>query len=485
MPDDSRTLGAIDWRSAFPFTHLFRSFRVAAHPSKMFIALSLLLLLYMGGRVLDGVWPVSHKFTRGDAAAMYSDLGVLPNMGTDPLATTSEVVGPFVGFFNYEAAQVNYLSQAVLRNQWMEPDGVLERAGNFLVVGPHIAFANSPVYFTIFTIWFLLVWSIFGGAIARIAAIHIARDEKLSIRQALRFSTGKLLSFLFAPLIPLIIMTVLALLIAAGGLLLYIPFAGPILAGCIFFLTLACGFVMTLVLFGTVGGFNLMYPTIAVEGSDSFDAISRSFSYVYARPWRMLFYTAVSVAYGALTFLFLRLFIFIMLSLVHYFQTWFLAKHGDGAYGHWQSMWPPPEMFRLPYDIDYSSLTPGQKIGAGILSFWIYLTISMLGAFAISFYFSANTIIYYLMRQEVDATELDDVFIEQSDEEFAEAPAVEAPTTTSATHTPPQAMPGPQTDNPPGETMTYSAPSDAPPVDSAAQDPAATKKPDGGPSPFG
>ena len=38
--------------------------------------------------------------------------------------------------------------------------------------------------------------------------------------------------------------------------------------------------------FGTVGGFGLMYPTVAVEGSDSFDAISRSFSYVFARPWR-------------------------------------------------------------------------------------------------------------------------------------------------------------------------------------------------------
>ena len=41
---------------------------------------------------------------------------------------------------------------------------------------------------------------------------------------------------------------------------------------------------MTLILLGLTGGFNLMYPTIAVEGSDSFDAISRSFSYVYARP---------------------------------------------------------------------------------------------------------------------------------------------------------------------------------------------------------
>ena len=64
---------------------------------------------------------------------------------------------------------------------------------------------------------------------------------------------------------------------------------------------------MTLVLLGTVGGFNLMYPTIAVEGSDSFDAISRTFSYVYARPWRMLFYTLVAIVYGALCYLFVRL----------------------------------------------------------------------------------------------------------------------------------------------------------------------------------
>ena len=42
----------------------------------------------------------------------------------------------------------------------------------------------------------------------------------------------------------------------------------------------------------------------------------------------------------------------------------------------------------------------------------------MLGAFAISFYFTANTIIYYLMRHEVDATELDDVYLEQSEEDF-------------------------------------------------------------------
>ena len=44
---------------------------------------------------------------------------------------------------------------------------------------------HHTVFFTIFFLYFLCVWSIFGGAIARIAAVHVARDEKISIRQAL------------------------------------------------------------------------------------------------------------------------------------------------------------------------------------------------------------------------------------------------------------------------------------------------------------
>ena len=55
-----------------------------------------------------------------------------------------------------------------------------------------------------------------------------------------------------------------------------------------------------------------------------------------------------------------------------------------------------------------------------MISFWVYLVIAILGAFAISFYFSANTIIYYLMRQEADTTAMDDVYLEQLDDEIPE-----------------------------------------------------------------
>jgi hypothetical protein len=184
------------------------------------------------------------------------------------------------------------------------------------------------------------------------------------------------------------------------------------------------------VLLGLVGGFNLMYPTIAVEGSDSFDAISRSFSYVFARPWRMLFYTLVAIVYGALTYTFVRMFIWLVLALTHYFVGWWLGgqpeRHWAGVPGEAAAIWPAPRMDVLPYNVNYDGLKWSEDFAAGMISFWVYLVIGLLGAYAISFYFSANTIIYYLMRREVDATELEDVYVEETDDEFGEATATAA-----------------------------------------------------------
>src|SRR4029079_7289424 len=87
----------------------------------------------------------------------------------------------------------------------------------------------------------------------------------------------------------------------------------------------------------------------------------------------------------------------------------------------WETMWAAPTG-QFTYEIDTLTLSGGQLIGAFFVALWVYLTIGMLGAFAISFYFSSNTIIYYLMRREVDATELDDVYLEQADEDFGDTP---------------------------------------------------------------
>ncbi len=513
MADEPVVVHGINWKETFPFTLIFRSFRIAIHPSKLVLALLALLAIYVGGRVLDSIWPARYNSVLGEVG-MYQDAWRSPDprkeferqrddareqigrrykntlsalgkpdgdlddiewaliqernkvrdaardaydkadKSTVDKAQQAEALryariraayddasrenwnykqikgyGLFRSFYEYEIGQVNLIVRAVRNGNWLDSNGVFEGITNFFTIGPAWAVKHHPVYFTLFGLYFLTVWAIFGGAISRIAAVHVARDEKMSIRQALAFSSSKFLSFISAPIIPLLIVVVVGLVIAFGGLLGNIPVLGPILVGALFFLALAAGFVMTLVLLGLAGGFNLMYPTIAVEGSDSFDAISRSFSYLYARPWRLGFYTAVTVLYGALTYTFVRFFIYLLLYLTHTFVGLMFLVRADSTAPLWPTMWPNPLGGRLSYDVDYLTLGGGQDIGASLLSFWVYLAIGMLGAFAISFYFSANTVIYFLMRHEVDATELDDVYLEQSDEEFAE-------TTSTAVATP-------------------------------------------------
>jgi hypothetical protein len=421
MADEAHTIRSVNWREVFPFTHLFRAFRIAVHPSKLLLALAALLLIYLGGRVLDGVWADQYKPLGLKEIHEYVRLVQLPGGVVRPervVAADVERHGIFITFFEYQVGLINHI---VLRAVALDWQNMFDGIWNFLFGGPRWLFHQHPLFAVLFTAWFLLIWSIFGGAVSRIAAVHVARDEKISVRQALRFSISKVLSFLFAPLIPLLIILVIGVIVAAvGWVLMNVKVVGPVVLGLVFFLALLAGFIMTLVALGTIGGFNLMFPTVAVEGSDSFDAISRSFSYVFARPWRMLWYTLVALVYGGIAYLFVRFFVFVMLSMTHFFVGWWL---GQGTRQYWDgspSIWPQPTWENLTYNVDYAHLKWSEDTAAGAISFWVYLTIGLLGAFAISFYFSVNTIIYYLMRREVDATELDDVYVEETEDEFGE-----------------------------------------------------------------
>ncbi len=512
MADESQVLRSIDWRSTFPFTNIFRGFRVAIHPSKLILALLALVLIYGGGRLLDSFWPRDYRAVP-DEIDLYESTRIDPNPAEsftqqrlairtdldgarktqlvsigkpdgefsdikwrilrdrdDAVASaersnsTSKAAakmdayrlanaaiidarkndgfGLFFTAFSYEMRTVNTLIGSVVQNDWVGSGGVFASLTHAVLDVPMWAARHHTVFFIVFGLWFLCIWSIFGGAIARIAAVHIARDEKISIRQSLAFSISKFLSFVSAPLIPLIIVFGLGLLVAIGGAIGNIPGIGPSIVGVLFFLPLAAGFVMTLVIIGAVGGLNLMYPTIAVEGSDSFDAISRSFSYLYARPWRLGFYSLISLIYGALSFLFVRLFIGLMLWLTHAFAGAWFRYHAENGGPLFNTMWPTPfASMRLMYDIDYTALTLQQSFAASVMAVWVYLVVLMLGAFAISFYFSVNTIIYFLMRAEVDATELDDVYLEQVDDEFADPIANEGDASTVVVTTEPIVSP--------------------------------------------
>src|SRR5262249_34831490 len=136
-------------------------------------------------------------------------------------------------------------------------------------------------YFLLVTLWTLGTWALFGGAITRMASVQVARNDKIGMGEAIRFVTARYYSFLSAPLFPLLVIAFIVMLLTLYGFFSTCRILGAThAAGLGWPLILRAALAMAVVLVGLVG-WPMMYATISAEGSDSFDAISRSYSYVY------------------------------------------------------------------------------------------------------------------------------------------------------------------------------------------------------------
>ncbi|MFW5818034.1 MAG: hypothetical protein ACOCWV_05770 [Planctomycetota bacterium] len=280
----------------------------------------------------------------------------------------------------------------------------------------------------VFAILYLLIalatCSLFGGAIHRICAVHFAREEKISAGQALKFSIAKFPNFLTAPLIPLAVIFGLGALILLGGFLLG-SWGGGILMGILLPVALILGMFIAFMAIGLIAGGPLMFPTIAVEGSDSFDAISRSFSYVFAKPWRSALYGLAALVYGVVTYLFVRVFVYITLCGTQWFARGGVGWGGDALSPDADKIdviWAAPQFDALWGRFNWHAMGPLETVGAVLIGFWTFLLAAMVAAYLLSYVASSTTAIYYLLRREVDSTDLDDVYVEEADEQEFPAP---------------------------------------------------------------
>jgi hypothetical protein len=292
-------------------------------------------------------------------------------------------------------------------------------------------------YLSLMLLLMLAIWGFFGGAITRIAAVQFARGERISWRDALVFARDRALSFFAAPVFPLVFVGIMTAALIVFGWAELIPVFGDIVvAGVLWPIVLLTGFIMAVVLVGLVG-WPLMYATISTEASDSFDALSRSYSYVYQAPWQYLWYSAVAAAYGAA----LVFFVTFMGSLLVFLGKWgvsrapgmdyferdpaYLFAYAPTSFG-WRDLLlagnsqvqvtatPAIDRAGLPVmHYEYGeTLKWYNMIGAFLVSVWIYALFLLMVGFAYSFFWSASTIIYFLMRHQVDDTDLDEVHLE-------------------------------------------------------------------------
>jgi len=388
------------------FPKIFRTFRMAIQPTKLIITFLALAIICLAGWIMDFSETVvvirntQGKITDTELQTYMNNPDQVQSY-IERYGGKSRGTGVFSTLWRFAATKFQGAVDSVFE---FKVRGVVKNIADYFRA-VEWALRHHFVYCIIFFVINLTVISIAGGAICRIAALQFARGEKPGLTEALRFSTKRFTSFFTAPLVPVGIIIFIGLFIFLLGLMGNIPWAGELIMGIFVLLALIAGTLIAVVLIGAFAGFNLMFPAVAYDGSDCFDAISRSFSYVYTKPWRMGFYTAIAAVYGALCYTFVRFFAFLLLWVTH--RSLQLGVWGNDKL---TAIWAEPHLRDLLVTPDWGALNWPQSIAAFLIYLCSSAIVGLLVSFIISFYFSANTIIYSLMRNKVDNTALEDVY---------------------------------------------------------------------------
>ena len=399
----------------FLFLKIFRAFRMAIQPTKLIITSSALAMICLVGWAMDFSQSVAVERDISNNQIINSELQIyllgLQNKeikaSIEDLRQGEERSGVFKILWRSSATCFKNAVDSIFDRNIRE---IVKSITGFYK-SLEWAIKYHYIYCAIFFIIVLAVLSSAGGAICRIAALQNAHDEKPGISEAVRFSTKRFKSLFQAPLVPIFIIIAIGIIIFVAGLLGNIPVVGEIIIGLSIPLSLFAGILITAVIIGALAGFNLMFPAIAYDGSDSFDSISRSFSYVYAKPWSTLFYTSIAAIYGSICYTFVRFVAFLALAVTHTFMKVVIwTTNNDGDVNKLDAIWPKPTPINFYDPSTISPETLPEKIGAAIIYFFVLIVIGMVVSFIISFYFSANTIIYSLLRKKVDNTDIDNVY---------------------------------------------------------------------------
>jgi len=399
------------------FPKIFQAFHMAVQPGKLGVALLGVAIICLAGHIMDFSRTVvvrSDEQNRVSELQMYidsptSDAAVLEFRRE--FAEEGMRAGVFATLWRFGAGRFHAALRELFQLNFV---GVAENIADcFRAVGWAVKY--HYIYCLVFVAIKLAVLSVVGGAICRIAALQFGRGEKPGLVEALRFSLRRFTTFFFAPLAPVIGILCIAVLISLVGVLCNVPRAGQLIMSIFTLLALAEGALVAVALIGTVAGFNLMFPAVAYDGLDALDVIGRSFSYVFNRPWRMAFYSALATAYGAVCYLFVRLFAFLLILVTHVILRFSVWSENSNGVNKLTAIWPEPQFMNLFGSNGSTAAGAAESVAAFVVYLFLWVVVGLVVSVIITFYFSANTIIYSLLRNKVDNAALDEVYLDSDD----------------------------------------------------------------------
>jgi hypothetical protein len=383
---NSPTIRAIAWFEVFPWLNIVRAFRLAIAVRSLILGAMGILLTVLVWGVIGMTFGTDPTKTPGPDAEV---TGWLQQFAANPWAELTSIVP--------DKPDVPALS---MNPATWRPVGPITRCWT-LLSSPAMeglsqtgCSVRSVVCLVLCGLWGAAVWAFFGAAICRTAAVRLAADEQVGMAAALRYASRKWPAYFAAPLLPVCAVVFATIIIFLLGLIMRAN-AGLVLAGVLWPLVLVAGFLMAVLLLGLLFGWPLMWAAISVEGSDSFDALSRTYAYVFQRPLRYLFYVVVAGVIGWLGWILVREF-----------------AAGVVWLGYWAAGWG---CGREQIDAVLSgsdTLTGVGQFGAGLIHFWVGCVKMLAVGYCFSYFWTASAAVYFLLRRDVDATEMDEVFFD-------------------------------------------------------------------------
>jgi hypothetical protein len=386
---DEGMVRGVAWSELLPWVSIVRSFRLA-------IAMRVLLLGAAGILLTAIVWGlVGVTFGTDSPATKWLEpfttcswravVGVVPN--EPPLADRHFPPGHWIPPTNWFHDPISGPWTLLTSPAWaglQSPGASLTAVASVLLCGLLAA----------------AIWAFFGAAISRIAAVQLAAGEQVGLGAALRYACRKWPAYFAAPLLPVGGMLLAAVPVALLGIVMHV--VGLWLGIFLWPLVLVLGLLMALLLLGLLFGWPLMWATISAEGTDSFDALSRAYAYTFQRPLHYLFYAAVAAVIGWLGWL-----------VVENFAA------GVVWMGYWAVSWgcSSDQLDRL--------LNSGEGVSVRAIHFWAGCVKLLAVGYLFSYFWTATTAIYFLLRRSVDATEMDEVFLDaDAGEESSALPTI-------------------------------------------------------------
>lgn len=383
MSQGRGTVREIAWNEVFPWLILLRTLRLAINFRILLLAALALLAIVAGWRMIGAIFHETEDVvlrTQIESRAMWPWEMTLGHE-VSARAEALPIVGP-------------WLVRGPIVQTWLYLSGPFR-----MLFDPQLQPAGLA-YALLCALWAALVWAFFGGAASRIATLALTRSQPVGLGSALNHARIKLPAYLLAPLMPLVGVFFLSLLMALVGLLLRTD-VGTLLVGIVWPLMLVLGLLITILLLGLLFGWPLMWPTISTEGTDAFDALSRSYAYIYQRPLRVVIYAFIVSLLGLVGVVLFDLF---AASVVHFSLLPVSWGAGDERMG---------ELLRVGAGLPENEVTDLGRSGWNLIRFWNGLVQALTVAFQLAFFVVSAAAIYLLLRREVDATDMDEVFLEE------------------------------------------------------------------------